>query len=79
MLGEIVTEDSESALQFLKAEFDSDDRPDSLPQEAYIAFIPLAMPSDATGAAEEAEAKILKNNRGTATLGSPAFWRKRSH
>eukprot|EP00959_Pyramimonas_sp_CCMP1952_P148758 3111580-Pyramimonas_sp.AAC.1 len=33
MLGKIEADESESALKFLKAEFGSDDRPDSLPQE----------------------------------------------
>eukprot|EP00959_Pyramimonas_sp_CCMP1952_P320802 6713365-Pyramimonas_sp.AAC.1 len=35
LLGELEVESVDQAFKFLKAEFDSDDRPDSVPQEAY--------------------------------------------
>eukprot|EP00959_Pyramimonas_sp_CCMP1952_P384648 8061391-Pyramimonas_sp.AAC.1 len=57
-LGEIEAVNFEPVFKFLKAEFCSDDLPDFLPQEVYMAFVPLALPSDAAGAADEAEAKF---------------------
>eukprot|EP00959_Pyramimonas_sp_CCMP1952_P364289 7628712-Pyramimonas_sp.AAC.1 len=67
------------ALRFLEPVFDSDDRPDSIPLEAYNALIPRVLPKHAAGAAEEAEARLLKHGRKPAMLGSSEIWRKCSH
>eukprot|EP00959_Pyramimonas_sp_CCMP1952_P422642 8853746-Pyramimonas_sp.AAC.1 len=47
LLGELEVESFDQAFKLLKAEFDSDDRPDSILQEAYNAFISLALPNGA--------------------------------
>eukprot|EP00959_Pyramimonas_sp_CCMP1952_P082469 1723608-Pyramimonas_sp.AAC.1 len=79
LLAELEVESFEQALRYLASEFGSDDRPDSIPPEAYNALVPLVLPKDATGTAEEAEATLLKHGRKPAMLGSSEFWRERSH
>eukprot|EP00959_Pyramimonas_sp_CCMP1952_P366349 7672829-Pyramimonas_sp.AAC.1 len=59
--------------------FDQDDQPGFIPQEAYNAFIPLVLPNDATGAAEEAEANMLRQGQTPAMLGSCECCRKCGH
>eukprot|EP00959_Pyramimonas_sp_CCMP1952_P019414 410266-Pyramimonas_sp.AAC.1 len=78
-LGELDVDGFNQAINFLKAELDSDDRPDLIPQEPYNALAPLVLPNDATGTAEEAEANMLRQGQRSATLGSSEFWRKCSH
>eukprot|EP00959_Pyramimonas_sp_CCMP1952_P219545 4590525-Pyramimonas_sp.AAC.1 len=49
LLGELDEEGSYQAIKLPKADLDSYDRPDFIPQEAYTAVAPLVLPNDATG------------------------------
>eukprot|EP00959_Pyramimonas_sp_CCMP1952_P277293 5797123-Pyramimonas_sp.AAC.1 len=79
LLGELVVEGLNQAIKLLKAEFDSDDRPNVIPQKACNALSPLVLPNGATSTAEAVEANALRLGQRSAMLGSSEFWRICSH
>eukprot|EP00959_Pyramimonas_sp_CCMP1952_P104659 2187796-Pyramimonas_sp.AAC.1 len=55
LLGELSEEEFTQSVPLLRAEYNSDDWPDSLPQPTYATLSPLVMPTDAPSLADAAE------------------------